>query len=326
MIFKYLLLLSLSLLYCLNEAAYGRELDSKALYFQNQPSIESILQNQQYTSTGTTIVGLCCSDGVVLGADTRSTGGPVVMDKNKLKIRPIAPRIQACGAGTSAVCEKITERARHQLALYNIDYDLALVNGHRNSVASAVQSIISSLHDPQYSRGTAVFIVGGLDNTGPKLYQIDDSKSPNRLAYGALGSGCTDALAVLESCVSHLVDDNVPYMLNIKCSEAIDIIRQAVRAGIMNDLGSGSHVDLCVITQEGTRQWREHLRSQIEGEQYRDSLERSNSNSENLIMSKASLGTKVWSKRWFDNKMENKGNELLNLMEVGNRLMDIQKL
>jgi hypothetical protein len=38
------------------------------------------------TSTGTTIVGCVFRDGVILGADTRATEGPVVADKNCEKV------------------------------------------------------------------------------------------------------------------------------------------------------------------------------------------------------------------------------------------------
>jgi 20S proteasome subunit beta 2 len=38
------------------------------------------------TSTGTTIVGLIYKDGIVLGADTRATEGPIVADKNCEKV------------------------------------------------------------------------------------------------------------------------------------------------------------------------------------------------------------------------------------------------
>jgi hypothetical protein len=38
------------------------------------------------TSTGTTIVGCLYKDGVVLGADTRATAGPIVADKNCEKV------------------------------------------------------------------------------------------------------------------------------------------------------------------------------------------------------------------------------------------------
>jgi hypothetical protein len=47
----------------------------------------------RHTSTGTTIVGVKFKDGVILGADTRATAGPIVADKNCEKIHYIAPNI-----------------------------------------------------------------------------------------------------------------------------------------------------------------------------------------------------------------------------------------
>lgn len=46
-------------------------------------------------------------DGVVLGADTRSTAGTTVADKNCEKIHYIAPNIYCCGAGTAADTENV---------------------------------------------------------------------------------------------------------------------------------------------------------------------------------------------------------------------------
>ena len=57
------------------------------------------------TKTGTTISGVIYADGVVLGADTRSTNGETVADKNCEKIHYIAPNIYCCGAGTAADTE-----------------------------------------------------------------------------------------------------------------------------------------------------------------------------------------------------------------------------
>lgn len=48
-------------------------------------------------STGTTICGLQCVDGVVLGADSRSTSGQLIADPNKKKIRQLAPSIVVAG-------------------------------------------------------------------------------------------------------------------------------------------------------------------------------------------------------------------------------------
>ena len=53
-------------------------------------------------------------DGVVLGADTRSTAGSTVADKNCEKIHYIAPNIYCCGAGTAADTEAVTCEAPSQ--------------------------------------------------------------------------------------------------------------------------------------------------------------------------------------------------------------------
>lgn len=54
-------------------------------------------------------IGYCLlQDGVILGADTRATEGPIVADKNCEKIHYIAPNIYCCGAGTAADTEAVT--------------------------------------------------------------------------------------------------------------------------------------------------------------------------------------------------------------------------
>jgi 20S proteasome subunit beta 2 len=43
-------------------------------------------------------------------------------------------------------------------------------------------------------------------------------------------------------------------------SEAVALVATAISAGIFNDLGSGSNVDVCVITQQGTEMMRNYLK------------------------------------------------------------------
>lgn len=45
---------------------------------------------------------------------------------------------------------------------------------------------------------------------------------------------------------------------------AIEAVRAGIRAGILNDLGSGNHVDILVIdVKSGLRQWREQLKRSV---------------------------------------------------------------
>lgn len=66
--------------------------------------------------TGTTIVGVTCSEGVVLAADTRATTS-YVAEKNCNKIHYIEPNIRCCGAGTAADNEYFAKKISAEMEL-----------------------------------------------------------------------------------------------------------------------------------------------------------------------------------------------------------------
>ena len=58
-----------------------------------------------------------------------------------------------------------------------------------------------------------------------------------------MGSGSLNAMAVFES----------GYREDLSQDEAVKLTIQAIRAGIFNDLGSGSNVDIRIITKDKVR-------------------------------------------------------------------------
>ena len=241
---------------------------------ESQLSMNGLADFLSLTSTGTTIVGLTFEHGVVLGADTRSTGGSLVMDKEKLKIHTVAQRIFCCAAGTSADCDQITRRAGHGLALSRLERELSGEESSLDSIRSALNSVVNSLEHA--SKGgrmpSSVMILGGIDDGGPALYIVDESKVPQRVNFAALGSGSADAIALLENSKRQWQRVAPPSTTSIEVGKgladsrftedidvikAVDAVREAVRAGIMNDLGSGGHIDFCVIQKSDVLQWRE---------------------------------------------------------------------
>lgn len=70
--------------------------------------------------TGTTICGVVFSGGVVLGADTRATEGPLVADKNCNKLHRISNNMYAAGAGTAADLDHMCDWLATQVELHRM--------------------------------------------------------------------------------------------------------------------------------------------------------------------------------------------------------------
>jgi 20S proteasome subunit beta 2 len=186
--------------------------------------------------TGTTICGVIYKDGVVLAADTRATSGSIVCDKNCEKIHHITKHIWCCGAGTAADTEAVTGMISSQLELHRLATKAA------PRVKTAVTRLKQHLFKYQ-GHVSAALVLGGVDPTGSYLYTIHPHGSVDQLPFATMGSGSLAAMAVMEA----------NYKDDMTEQEAIDICDQAIQAGIWNDLGSGSNVDICVISKDAQK-------------------------------------------------------------------------
>ena len=83
----------------------------------------------------------------------------------------------------------------------------------------------------------AYLVVAGVDPTGVGLFTVHAHGSTDKLPYVTMGSGSLAAMAVFET----------TWKANCTRDEAIKVCAEAIQAGIFNDLGSGSNVDVCVI-------------------------------------------------------------------------------
>uniref|UniRef100_A0A8C6XXF1 Proteasome subunit beta n=1 Tax=Naja naja TaxID=35670 RepID=A0A8C6XXF1_NAJNA len=182
--------------------------------------------------TGTTIAGVVYKDGIVLGADTRATEGMVVADKNCSKIHFIAPNIYCCGAGTAADTEMTTQMISSNMELHSLS------TGRLPRVVTANRMLKQMLFRYQGYIGAAL-VLGGVDVTGFHLYSIYPHGSTDKLPYVTMGSGSLAAMAVFEA----------KFKPDMEEEEAKHLVRDAIAAGIYNDLGSGSNIDICVINK-----------------------------------------------------------------------------
>lgn len=88
----------------------------------------------------------------------------------------------------------------------------------------------------------AYLVVAGCDPTGSHLFTVHAHGSTDKLPYVTMGSGSLAAMSVFET----------QWKKNMTRDEAVALCANAIEAGIWNDLGSGSNVDVCVITKDLT--------------------------------------------------------------------------
>ena len=101
----------------------------------------------------------------MLGADTRSTSGTTVADKNCEKIHFIADNIYCCGAGTAADTENVTGMVSSQLKLHQY------ATGRQSRVVTAMTLLKSHLFQYQ-GHISAALVLGGVDLNGPHLFTV----------------------------------------------------------------------------------------------------------------------------------------------------------
>eukprot|EP01098_Paradermamoeba_levis_P001530 TRINITY_DN117_c0_g1_i1.p1 TRINITY_DN117_c0_g1~~TRINITY_DN117_c0_g1_i1.p1 ORF type:complete len:305 (-),score=122.16 TRINITY_DN117_c0_g1_i1:31-864(-) len=220
----------------MDQEQFGKELGGFSFEFtkRNEMMESAGLKLPRATKTGTTIAGLIFKDGVVLGADTRATMGPIVSDKNCEKIHYIAENIWCCGAGTAADTEKTTDLISSNLELHR------LATGRQPRVVTALTMLKRMLFRYQ-GHISAALVLGGVDITGPSLYTVYPHGSTDRLPYVTMGSGSLAAMAIMEA----------HYKPGLEKEEAVKLMVASISAGVFNDLGSGGNVDIVVLTKDG---------------------------------------------------------------------------
>ncbi len=191
------------------------------------------IQNQVH---GTTTVGLVCTDGIVLTTDTRASMGYYVASRTVNKIAVIDEHVAVTIAGGVADAQYVVDQLKYNSSIYKIEKSRPLPI---SSVARITSNIFfSALHQlaPYY----ADILVGGIDEDGAQLYNVDLFGTLTKESYYSTGSGSPVAYGIIES----------EFKESLTIEKALPIAVKAVHAAILRNSGTGDGLNIVTIKKD----------------------------------------------------------------------------
>lgn len=190
--------------------------------------------------SGTTTLGLVCSDGVILGSEKRATMGYMIANKETEKILMIRPHIGMTMAGSVGDVQTLARILRVETALYEVQ------RGTPIPVEAASTLLANILQNTKYYPYYVQLLLGGVD-TEARIYSLDAGGSMLVEKYVSTGSGSPFAYGVLE--------DSFKEGRSIR--ESLPIAARAISAAMKRDSASGDGINLVVIDKRGFRKLTE---------------------------------------------------------------------
>jgi len=196
---------------------------------------------------GTTTLGVICKDGVILASDTRVTMGYYVAHKCGKKVYKIDDHLGMTIAGTVADAQKVVDILTANAHLYKINMNRPL------PVSSAARIVANLLFSARYMPLSTQVLVGGVDDTGPHIFNLDPYGSLIEEKSVATGSGSPLAYGVLED----------QYKEGMLIQDMLPIVVKAVKSAMKRDVASGDNYNITVINTTGYRELSNEEKSKL---------------------------------------------------------------
>ena len=208
----------------------------------NDMNHEEISKN--ILKSNTSLVGIVCKDGVVLGADKRSTAGNMVMDKNSMKINKVTDYIVAAYTGSVSDLQLTHKVLAAELRLKE------LKTKSRPTIKEAANLLammtFRNIRNPTMIPSIVGTLIAGVDENGKAaLFTIEPAGGVKEVEdFDAnFSSGMPYILGLLERA----------YKKDIMVKEGIELAKECIKSSTQRDSGSGNGIDVFTITKEGIK-------------------------------------------------------------------------
>jgi len=183
--------------------------------------------------TGTSIMAIACTDGVVLGADSRTTRGVYVMSRISDKIEPIHHRIFCLRSGASAHTQALSRYVRHYLQQQAIEEN-------KLPLVSTAAKLFASMSYANKNFLQAAIIVAGWDPVfGNQVFEVPLGGTMLSQPFAIGGSG--------SSYIYGFCDSNWHDAMTV--AEGKEFVTRALSHAMARDNSSGGIIRLTTVTE-----------------------------------------------------------------------------
>ncbi|MBD3252105.1 hypothetical protein GF386_00045 [Candidatus Pacearchaeota archaeon] len=194
--------------------------------------------------SGTTLIGIVCKDGVVMGSDRRASAGNIVLSKNTQKTIQINDYLVVSGTGNASDIEMQKKIIAAELKLKE------LKSKKRPSIREAANLIAMltyrNIRQPTMVPSIVGTLVGGINSNGEaEVFSVEPAGSVLKVEdYDAnFSSGMPYVLGLLER----------QYKKDLTVKEGVELAMEALKSSTQRDTGSGNGIDIFSITKSGIK-------------------------------------------------------------------------
>jgi len=194
--------------------------------------------------SNTSLVGIVCKDGVVLGADRRVTAGSLVIDKSYAKIMLVNERVAVAYTGGVADAQLVNKLIAAEMRLKELKTRETPTIKETAHFLSMM--IYRSIRSPSMIPSIVGTLITGVDDDGTvELYSIEPAGGVYKVKeYDAnFSSGMPYILGLLER----------QYKKDLTVKEAVELAKECLKSSTQRDVGSGNGIDVFTITKEGVK-------------------------------------------------------------------------
>jgi len=194
--------------------------------------------------SNTSLVGIVCKDGVVMGADRRVTAGSLLMSKDYVKIMKVNDYLAVSYTGGVADAQLTHKIIAAELRLKE------LKTKSRPTVKEAAHLLsmmtYRNIRTPTMLANIVGTLIAGVDEDGKaSLFTIEPAGGIYEVKdYDAnFSSGMPFILGLLER----------QYKKDMTLKEGIELAKECIKSSTQRDVGSGNGIDIFTISKEGVK-------------------------------------------------------------------------